>query len=75
MSETVLTRISSAPRNRRWLAAGLAWAAENARELVFAIGLALLATGLALVSVALALSVTGALLVWLAIPPTRPPAE
>ena len=67
MSETIVTHVSSRARPR-----SVVWAAENAREIVFAIGLALLGGGLALVSIALALIVTGALLVWLAIPPTGP---
>lgn len=50
-----------------------AFAASNARELVFTVGLVQLAGGLALWSVAAALVVSGGLLVWLAIPP-RPSA-
>lgn len=44
------------------------WAAENAREIVFAAGLVLMSSGLALVCVPAALIVPGAILTWLAIP-------
>jgi hypothetical protein len=47
----------------------LAFSMANVRELVFLVGLALLAGGLALVSIPAALIVPGSLLVWLAIPP------
>lgn len=46
------------------------WCSENARELVFAFGLVLLSSGLALVSVPAALIAPGAVLIWLAIPPS-----
>jgi hypothetical protein len=49
-----------------------AWVALNARETIFAAGLLLLSGGVALWSVPAALIVSGALLVWLAIPPSRP---
>lgn len=45
------------------------WCSENARELVFGLGLLLLSSGLALISRAAALAVPGAILVWMAIPP------
>lgn len=48
--------------------------AANVREIVFALGLALVTTGLALVSLPAALIVPGILLVWLAIPPRKPQA-
>jgi hypothetical protein len=41
----------------------------NVRELVFCVGLGLVAGGLALVSIPAALIVPGVVLVWLAIPP------
>lgn len=41
----------------------------NQRELVFAVGLGLIAYGLSLVSTPAAFIVPGAILVWLAIPP------
>lgn len=69
MSETIITQVSSRARPRP-----VVWAAQNAREIVFAVGLALLGGGLALLSVAVALIVVGGLLVWLAIPPTLPPS-
>lgn len=47
----------------------LTLAAENVRTAVFLFGLALLASGLAVLSTAAALIVPGAILVWLAIPP------
>jgi hypothetical protein len=46
------------------------WCSENVRELVFTLGLVLMSGGLSLVCVPAALIVPGALLVWLAIPPT-----
>jgi uncharacterized membrane protein len=67
MSETIVTHVSSRARPRP-----AAWAAENSREIVFAVGLALLGGGLALWSVAMSMIVVGGLLVWLAIPPTPP---
>jgi len=45
-------------------------AVQNARELVFAFGMALLAYGLSQWSIAVACIVPGGILVWLAIPPT-----
>lgn len=47
------------------------WAAKNTREVIFAVGLLQLAGGVAFWSVPAALIVSGSLLVWLAIPPTR----
>lgn len=44
----------------------------NVRELVFLIGLVLLAGGLLLVYAPAALIVPGTILVWLSIPPSRP---
>jgi hypothetical protein len=44
-------------------------ATTNARELVFAAGLALIAYGLSLVSAPAACIVPGGILIWLAIPP------
>lgn len=44
-------------------------ATANTRELVFAVGLALIAYGLSLVSTAAACIVPGTILVWLAVPP------
>jgi hypothetical protein len=67
MSETIVTHVSSRARPR-----AAAWATENAREIVFAVGLALLGGGLALWSVPMSMIVVGGLLVWLAIPPTPP---
>lgn len=46
------------------------WCSENVRELVFVFGLVLVSSGLALVSVPAALIAPGAVLVWLAIPPS-----
>lgn len=46
--------------------------AANVRELVFALGLVLLAAGAALVYPPAGLIVPGAILVWLAIPPATP---
>lgn len=49
------------------------WCSENARELIFTLGLLLLAGGLACVYTPAAFIVAGLILVWLAIPPsTRP---
>lgn len=46
--------------------------ASNARELIFLLGLVLLASGVAsMVSTAAALVVSGAILVWLAVPPRK----
>lgn len=67
MASTELFRVTASParRVRTFLTA-------NVREIVFAIGLALMTGGLALVSVPAALIVPGVLLVWLAIPPRGP---
>jgi hypothetical protein len=45
------------------------FAMTNVRELIFLLGWASMAIGLALVSVPAALIVSGALFIWLAIPP------
>lgn len=52
-----------------WVAVAWRFGAENARELVFAFGLSLVAYGLSIWSVAAAYIVPGSILVWLAIPP------
>lgn len=44
----------------------------NVREVIFLVGLSLIAGGLALVFVPVALIVPGSILVWLAIPPRNP---
>lgn len=54
----------------RWFSNIWAFQTDNAREHVFALGMLLISYGLSLVYVPAAFVVPGAILVWLAIPPT-----